>query len=191
MADRVQDSGVASRQEARPQPGQGVAANFTSIAATFAAALIPVEPVQVEALACHLNAVGGELERVIGELMHSDLPASQSGLLIALAYKDALKCEADPLYLAKRLRRSADDIDYRAEKLVAEGADAAGRGRLAEAQACADLVADFTREACDKRMAAAEIERRERRQDDLGGAIFDMLATTNAALAKAYGGRAA
>lgn len=142
------------------------------IAATFASALIPVDQDQADLLAQQLDATNNDLERLIGELLHSEHPASQSGMLEALAYKSALADAADPSRIVGRLRRQADALDATADSAVEEGAEFAGKGAirrmrgeitLAEqfeqrAAACHAIAVEATTEAFNKRVLADRME---------------------------------
>lgn len=104
-------------------------ATAAEITAAFAASLIPVEPALVERLTLQLSNTANDLDRLIGELGSAEcwLSKDDNGYLIALAYKSALREQADPTLLIQRLRRNADAKRASAEDHRREEAEFAGK----------------------------------------------------------------
>jgi hypothetical protein len=162
-------------------------ATAAEITKTFAAAQISVETAQIARLAEQLRCAGADLERLIGGLAAEDV---QPDLKVALRYKSALREEADPLLMAKRLRREAADLDHHVEASLREAADfygmAAGR-RLrgnddsiaaahdTRAKACEVYATDLSNTASEKRIQAAHIESAAKRRGEMGALIASVV----------------
>ena len=114
----------------------------------------------------------GDLDRAIAQLRNDE---RHDSLTFALSYRAALAEAADPMVMVRRLRTEASDLQYRADKMMADGAENAGKAadRLAKGQLA--LAADYQRsadaaeragaaltdDAAAKHAQADDIERRE------------------------------
>lgn len=143
-------------------------ATAAEIQATFDAVKIAVEPGQVERLVAGLKSYG-TVERLI-EALRVDF--ATEALVPAISYQAALAEQANPILTVERLRREAENLDAKAEQSVLEGAEYAGKAAFRRQQGSADLAENFqvmadardrcavnwTNEACDLRVRAAQIE---------------------------------
>lgn len=135
-------------------------------AATFAAALIPIDADQAERLALQLSNCDGNLNRLLGELSAVFCNDQASAdLKVAGRYQSALRIGDESLdERAFRLGLKAADLDAIAERHMDAAADAAGRAAGRRLRGWDDnLAASFDREctSCTELAleASAEAER--------------------------------
>lgn len=160
--------------------------SFLDVQAALADADRAVDAEQALRLAEEIGARGG-VEAAVAALAADE----SSGLLsLLLAYRAALAEAAEPALRVGRLRRSARDLDARAEPLWREAAEDAGRaaarrlrgetalaeGLARRAAAAETLAAELEAEAFTLRLRAARIEAQLARRCDLLTALTGLAA---------------
>jgi hypothetical protein len=127
-----------------------------AVQATFVAACRDL-PEEAAAQIAHALQGGGALDSLIAQAAHD---GAEDPLRDLLAYREAVREQADPPRLLARLIAEGADLDHRSDRLAEQAAEFFGKAAYRRLRADCHLAADFQRRAEAAEQAGAGLRER-------------------------------